>query len=132
MPSRGNVGGGQRLLLPQSLLDRYVPLERIWELKVRVNSRDVFRGGFGVFYDLNSKTSALAYGGFGNSNSPVNGLSFPLAPNSFTIPPALIVRPLYDRALVARLESGATSSHSCDAAPLMTIMTMMTSMRPGG
>jgi hypothetical protein len=30
---------------------------------------------------------------------------------------SLIIRPLHDRALVARVESGATSSHSCYVGP---------------
>jgi hypothetical protein len=71
-----------------------------YQLRQTPGLEAVVRGGFGVFYDLNSQTFAENFtdGAFNATAVPVNNLQFPLANNSVTIPqvPAPFNPPSYD------------------------------------
>jgi hypothetical protein len=59
-----------------------------YQVRQSAGRETVIRGGFGVFYDLNSEASAIGFGAapFGNAGLPATNAPFPFAPGTLQIP----------------------------------------------
>ncbi len=59
-----------------------------YQIRQSPGHETVVRGGFGIFYDLNSETAIAGFGGapFVSSSPVLRSLPFPFAPNVFQVP----------------------------------------------